>query len=139
MTKPRHVGVRVGDKTYGLLRRHAEAQGMTLSQYARKMLFLEVPHLVAFDEVEEIFEAAREEKDLKVGVTLMNHAHQVVKQARQALVESKEFRLKLGEEYYETALKEIEAADRDIAKRIELISGTIEMVTTMKKLGGMES
>jgi hypothetical protein len=139
MTKPRHVGVRVGDKTYGLLRRHAEAQGMTLSQYARKMLFLELPHLVAFDEVKEIFEAVRGEKDPKAGITLMHHAHQVVKKAKQALVKSKAFRLKLGEECYETALRELEAADRDIGERIALISGTIEMVTTLKKLGGLES
>lgn len=139
MAKLRHVGVRVGTMAYDFLRRQAEANGLTLSEYARRMLFLEIPHLAAFDQVEQVFEVARQEKDPKVGVALLKQAHQVVKDAKQALLESKDFRRALGEARYETALRELDAADHDIAERIAQIRGVVEMVTTANKLGGMQA
>jgi hypothetical protein len=138
MAKLRHVGVRVHAKAYDHLRRRAESHGLTLSEYARKMLFLEMPHLEAFDRVDELLEAIRQEENPEAGVALLSQAHQVIVEARQALVDSKDFRQRLGDEDYETALRELTTAERDLAKRIAQIRGVVEMVRDVRKLGGME-
>jgi hypothetical protein len=138
MRKEKHAGVRVGAKAYMELRRRAQELGLTFSAYARKMLFAEMPYVATFDVVDKIFEAARREKDPTAGVTLLTHALHVVEQDEQALLTSKPFFEDLLGPRYDAALQEYAAAKRDITDRIAQISGMIEMVANVNKLGGRE-
>jgi hypothetical protein len=138
MAKIRHVGIRVHPKAYDHLRRRAESHGLTLSEYARRMLFLEMPHLEAFDRVDELLDATRQEQSPEAGVALLSQAHHVVVEAKQTLIASKDFRQTLGEACYETALQELTTAEQDIAERIAQIRGVVDMVRDVRKLGGME-
>jgi hypothetical protein len=138
MRKEKHAGIRVGAKAYELLRRRADELGLTFSAYARQMLFLEIPHVATFDVVDKVFDAARKETDPSAGAALLTQALHVVEQDEQALLRLRPFLEDLLGPRYEVALQEYAAAKRDIGERIAQIRGTVEMVTTVRKLGGME-
>ena len=134
MRKEKHAGVRVGAKAYELLRRRADELGLTFSAYARRMLFLEIPHVATFDVVDKVFDAARQERDPAAGAALLTQALRVVERDEAALLASKPFLQDLLGPRYETALHEYAAAKRDITERIAQISGMIEMMASVKKL-----
>jgi len=138
MRKEKHAGVRVGAQAYAVLQRRAEALGLTFSQYARKMLFAEMPHVATFDVADKILDAAHQEHDPAARVVLLTQALRVVEEGEAALLASKPFLDELLGPRYKTSLQEYATAKADLHERIAVLSGTLEMLTTMRKLGGME-
>jgi hypothetical protein len=58
MNKTKSMVIRIQPTPYAELCELANAQGLTLSAYVRKMMFMQYPHLPIMEDVREILEAA---------------------------------------------------------------------------------